>query len=434
MAVIEKVHLVKSDPVKNNNKFWIAELHDDDMVHCSWGRVGATNFQSNVKAGGKKFLDSKVKSKMRDGRNGEIGYRKVDIIDGGLTTSSNNIKNSSLEQLATNQIETGGNKTALNLIKYLVKVNAHQISSMTGGQITFDYSAGLFQTPMGLVSQASIDEARIKLTGIGNFVANNDYRNGLMDLTRDYLMLVPQNFGRQRLELSSFWGDISAVQKQDAILDGLQASLTQSSKGDKKVNFKEEQVFQTKMELVEDPQVVAKIKKLYNSTRKKMHTSYGLDVKKIYTVDINTVSSAFQKDGAKMDNIWDLWHGSRASNLLSILKGGLIIPPSNASNVTGRMFSNGIYASDQSTKALNYAQGSTWGNGPTDNNCFMLLIKMAMGNYHIPSGPSQNLPYRGSNSTFAKAHKSGVFNNEMIVYKTSQIDLRYLVEFSPNGK
>ena len=80
-TVVEKVQLVKSDPEKNNNKFWIGELHDDGMVHCSWGRVGDTG-QSNIKAGGKSFLDKKVKSKMRDGRNGEIGYRKADIVDG----------------------------------------------------------------------------------------------------------------------------------------------------------------------------------------------------------------------------------------------------------------------------------------------------------------------------------------------------------------
>ena len=41
------------------------------------------------------------------------------------------------------------------------------------------------------------------------------------------------------------------------------------------------------------------------------------------------------------------------------------VPPANASHCTGRMFGNGVYFSDQSTKALNYAYGY-WGGGDRD--------------------------------------------------------------------
>ncbi|MFA7218916.1 MAG: WGR domain-containing protein [Synergistaceae bacterium] len=442
-SLVEKVHLIKSDPVNNNNKFWIGELYDDDSVVCRWGRVGDTGQSKSFPSGGKKFLDSKVRSKKKSGRNGEIAYREIEIIDGASvpapkTSSTKTTSGSQLSQIAKKQIQTGGNPEALKLIDYLVKVNAHQIASMTGGQITYNYDTGLFQTPMGLVSQANIDEARDKITGIGDIVAKKKYNDpNLMELTRDYLMLVPQDIGRKRLELDDFWCDLTAVQKQDAILDGLQASLTQAAKTPVKSvkdNKPEEQIFQTKLELVSDPKAIKKIKDLYHKTRQSMHNCYHLDVKKVYTIDINTVQDAFKRDGAKMDNVWDLWHGTRASNLLSILKGGLIIPPSNASNVTGRMFGNGVYASDQSTKALNYAYGY-WGGGKSDDNCFMFLLKMAMGNYYTPKSPfSANSAPKGYDSTFAQAHKSGVYNNEMIVYRTSQINLRYLVEFSPNGK
>ena len=442
-TLVEKIHLIKSDPVNNNNKFWLGELYDDDTVICRWGRVGDTGQTKTFPGKGKKFLDSKVKSKKRAGRNGEIAYREIDIIDGAeapapKASSKKSVGGSKLAQVAKKQIQTGGNPEALKLIEYLVKVNAHQISSMTGGQITYNYDKGLFQTPMGLVSQGNIDEARDKLVSIGDLVANQDYgAPDLMEFTRDYLMLVPQDIGRRRLELDSFWSDLQAVQKQDVILDGLQASLTQAGKTpakDTKKDEPEEQVFQTKIELVTDPKVIKKIKALYSKTRQTMHNCHHLDVKKVYTVDINTVRSAFVKSGKKMDNVWDLWHGTRAGNLLSIMKGGLIIPPSNASNVTGRMFGNGIYASDQSTKALNYAYGY-WGGSKSDNNCFMFLLRIAMGNFYVPPGPfSANTAPKGHDSTFAKAHKSGVYNNEMIVYKTSQVDLRYLVEFSPNGK
>ena len=91
----------------------------------------------------------------------------------------------------------------------------------------------------------------------------------------------------------------------------------------------------------------------------------------------------------------------------------------------------GIYGSDQSTKSLNYAQGY-WSKGAKDNNCFMFVMDMAMGKEYIPSGPSQNLPKPGYDSTYAVGGKSGVMNNEMIVYNINQVNLKYLIEFSEN--
>jgi len=107
---------------------------------------------------------------------------------------------------------------------------------------------------------------------------------------------------------------------------------------------------------------------------------------------------------------------------------GLIIPPHNAPHVTGRMFGNGIYASDESTKALNYAT-NFWTSGGNTTRIFMFLVDFAMGNTYSPSGYDYSLPKRGYDSTFAKGG-GAVRNNEMIVYKTNQCDLKFLLEFA----
>ena len=112
------------------------------------------------------------------------------------------------------------------------------------------------------------------------------------------------------------------------------------------------------------------------------------------------------------------------------MKSGLIIPKSSGSiQITGRMFGDGLYFSDQATKSLNYSYGY-WDGGSKDDNCFMFLADVAMGKIHTPSGPTSSLPKKGYDSTFAEAGKSGVMNNEMIVYRTSQANLRYLIEFA----
>jgi poly [ADP-ribose] polymerase len=144
---------------------------------------------------------------------------------------------------------------------------------------------------------------------------------------------------------------------------------------------------------------------------------------------------AFDQEGKKVGDVRELWHGTRASNLLSILKAGFVIPPSNAPHCTGRMFGNGVYFSDQSTKSLNYAYGY-WGGGSRDETCYMFLCDVAMGKSYTPllRSAGLTLPKSGTDSTFAKAGISGVVNNEMIVYRTCQVNPTFLVEFGPTGK
>jgi len=159
------------------------------------------------------------------------------------------------------------------------------------------------------------------------------------------------------------------------------------------------------------------------------HSCSHLKLNEAYTVKISTMKDKFEKQGKPIGNIRQLWHGTRVANVLSILHKGLFIPPSSASFCTGRMFGDGIYFSDQSTKSLNYSYGY-WDGGSRDNNCFMFLCDVSLGKPYIPRGGfSGNKPPAGYNSTFAKAGQSGVQNNEFIVYDTVQCNLVYLCNF-----
>jgi poly [ADP-ribose] polymerase len=440
-TLVREEKYIKSDLRNNNNKFWYIEVYDDGTVVTKYGRVGDKGQQRSKSFGSvsaaESFAEKKIKEKLRAGRNGEIAYRPLNVVDGAVTSNIKvkNVTSSNLENIAQSQIRTGGNPIVSQLITKLTKDNAHQITTATGGRVTFNDVTGLFSTALGVVTQDNIDDARNTLSDIGDLVAAQNYSERLKDLTNDYLMLVPQDIGRRRLEVSNFWSDLNKVKAQSQIVDALQTSYitaTTDPKAKKTVDKPMEQVFDVQLDLIEDAATRKKIEKMYGATRQSVHACQHLGVKRIYAVKISTVDDAFQADGAKMKNIWQLWHGTRSSNLLSILKGGLIIPPASSGHCTGRMFGNGIYASDQSTKALNYAAG--YWHGTRDNNCFMFLLDMAMGNYHVPTGPSRNLPLKGYDSTFAKANQSGVRNNEMIVYSTSRVNLNYLVEFTPGGE
>ncbi len=443
-TIVRQEKYIKSDCVtNNNNKWWTITLFDNDDVLTEWGRVGNAGQSKTFPSAGVSFLEKKCREK-ESYRNGEIPYRKLNVIGGNATVTATNktCTDANIKEIAKKQIKTN-NPLVAKLIDYLAKVNAHQISVATGGKIIYNDTTGLFSTPLGIVTQENIDSANNILVEIGDLVSDKKYNDKMGNLTNDFCMLVPQDIGVKKLEIKEFWSDLSKVQYQKQILDNLQASLvsatsTPKTKKDDSPSAPEQKVFDCQLQLVEDGKVIDKIKKLYNKTRQSIHQSYNLDVKTVYAVDINSVKNEFEKDGAKMQNIWDLWHGSRSSNLLSILKAGLIMPSRSSSNVTGKMFSGhpgkeGLYFSDQSTKSLNYSFGA-WGGGARDNNCFMFICSVAMGKYFVPSGPRNDLPRPGYDSTFAKAHESGVYNNECIVYRTGQVNLNYLIEFSPNGK
>lgn len=430
---------------KNNNKWWTITLFDNNDCLTEWGRVGDKG-QSKLFAGaGVSFLEKKCREK-ESARNGEIPYRKLGVIDSsGVTTktSSVQVKDSRLAEVAKKQIKTN-NPLVSKLIEYFAKTNAFQIMSATEGKITYNDTTGLFSTPLGIVTQQNLDEANDLLLKIGDMVAKGKYDASLSDFTNSYNMLIPQNFGHKRLDIKEFWRDLSKVQYQKNILDSLQASLTTvtSAKApvlkDKVVTAPEEKVFDCQIHLVEDGKEIDRVKKLYNKTRNSVHASSNLDVKTIYTVSINTVRDAFEKDGAKMSNIWELYHGTKCSSCLAIIRTGLKLPTLSSTNVTGKMFSGrpgkeGLYFSDQSTKSLNYAT-NYWTSGGDSSRTFMFLAQVAMGNYFVPDGPRNDLPRPNYDSTFAKARISGVSNNECIVYRESQVNLTHLIEFTPGGK
>jgi poly [ADP-ribose] polymerase len=158
-----------------------------------------------------------------------------------------------------------------------------------------------------------------------------------------------------------------------------------------------------------------------------MHQSNSLSVHAVYTVKIAVMSNAFDKYGATLPDIRQLWHGTKASNLLSILKGGLIIPSSSSGHVTGRMYGDGVYASSVSTKALNYAT-NFWGSGGSTDRTFMFLLDMAMGKYYDAQTWGGSFPKSGTHSTWARAGRA-LKNDEMIVYRLDQVNLTHLVEF-----
>ncbi len=412
---------VKTDAKENNNKFWEITLHDNGSVSTRNGRVGS-NGQERTLGQGEALYDSKVREKTRG------GYKKVDVVgaSAGATKAVSDVRRAAEEQIGN------GDPTVTELVRKLAQINKHQILAASGGQMDLDLSTGIIRTPVGVVSHGNVDSARAILPKLAPFVEKDRMDDAkFIDLLNDYLMLVPQKVGSKRGWHKDVLPDTGAIVKQTALLDQLEASIEMAEEEMKKASKlaagEAPKVFDVRLSVLEGPET-DRIKAFYAKTINGVHSSSRLRPKRFFTVDIGAMTKAWEEDGAKLSNRMELWHGTRAHNLLSILKTGLIIPKSHGSiQVTGRMFGDGLYFSDQSTKSLNYAHGY-WDGGPRDNTCYMFLPDVGMGKAHTPARPVQKIP-AGYDSCFAVGGKSGVMNNEMIVYRTGQANLKYLIEF-----
>ena len=422
---VKSVMLVKTNVADNNNKFYEVNLYSDGRVVGRNGRVGTDGVlqqKGNIgEDGWEKLVASKTKG----------GYKKVDIATVEVNTSTGKATvKESLADIAKRDI-TGNNPLLNTLIDNLTAQNRFQLLHATGGAI--DIVDGVVKTPVGPVTANAVQSARGKLVTLQTLVERNDLADQYVETLEEYLTCVPQKIQSRRGWDKNFFTEFTDFKRQNDLLDQLENSIlsykppvvADTTDADDSVPTR---LFGYSMSVLDDAKAFARIQKFYNDNVNRSHSCSHLKLKRVYVLKNDEKHSEYKAVAAKIGNERQLWHGTRAHNVLSILKGGLIIPTSSGGyTITGRMFGDGIYFSDQSSKSLNYAYGY-WGGGGRQNNCFMLLADVAMGKSYTPSGPTGRLP-SGYDSMYAIGGRSGVMNNEMIVYKLNQAHLAYLCEF-----
>lgn len=158
----------------------------------------------------------------------------------------------------------------------------------------------------------------------------------------------------------------------------------------------------------------------------------GWKVKNIKTSD--KFNSHLQTSNHKNTKL--LWHGSRNENWFSIMSNGLILNPNAV--ITGKMFGKGIYFAPKSRKSFGYTSysGSYWARG-NSNKAFMGLYEVHYGNPYVVEDFSSkyydydfnNLRKNGDYDCLHADSKKGMLrNDEIVVYKEDQVNIKYLVE------
>ncbi len=412
MAVIKTVRMICSNIDGNNNKFWNADLHDNGDVYVLYGRVGYSGQSEGPFPGGQVFLDKKIKEKKKK------GYIEFD----GIAVESSKTVISSVpdvKEVAKKQIKFSS-PILEKLIERLALANIHNITSST--KITYDVKTGLFSTPLGIVTPASIDEARNLLALLKAQKENGKDENFGPAINR-YLMLIPHDFGMTKVQhfvdSMDFMQELNTLDSLEASYASFTTSVTESKENKTVI---EEQIFNVKLDILSD---FSEINKWFENSKRKAHGYDHVRIKNAYAVDIKENTDKFKSEGEKFGNTVQVFHGTSEANLLSILKSGMKVSPPSTAYIAGKYFGNGVYGAIHSTKALGYTFGK-WG-GSVASSGWLFVCDFAMGKVFEPTTQRGNPP-KGYDSTWAKSTKTGLFHDELIVYSDPQIKITHLLE------
>ncbi|MGB2750909.1 MAG: hypothetical protein WBC19_02535 [Pyrinomonadaceae bacterium] len=419
------------DPAGNSNKVWIGIAYDDGSFETQFGRV---RDEANLVSSHKKFdtqfgaeneLERKRREKLRK------GYKDTVVLDNNVAAAITKDKKVSLSKVAADEIEGATDRVTSELIKYLAEINIHHITHSTN--IKYDAKTGVFSTPLGVLTPEAISAARDLLGELRRLDSlQRKQKKKRAETVREYFYLVPKDFGMKIPPAETLIATEEQFQEEAAILDALESAISTNIPPAAKQKLFESRLVKIPHYTEEGRDLFRNVRDLYIKTRNTQHHPgvAGLQITRLYEVEIAEMKRKYEIAAKDLGNVRsDLWHGTRASNLLSILKHGLVIPPANAAHCTGRMFGNGIYTSLQSTKALNYATDFWNRSGIRNQRTFMFLCDVALGKVHKPRTVGGHYPARGSHTTWVEPGRGGVQNHECIVYDTSQVNLRYLAEF-----
>ncbi|PWA03338.1 hypothetical protein BB558_000514 [Smittium angustum] len=450
---------------QNNNKFYYAELcEDQDEVLVRYGRVGNNGVEHRYKGGLKKF-----ESLLRAKRN--KGYKDA-MIEETVGESGVEVQHNVIET-ALNEINYKDDLSK-ELVKTISSKNVHKITGSTS--IMFDSKDGLFKTPLGVIQRTGVEQAinllaelekvlpkylelRDKKPNIDTEVKKGKKRDAggkvlralknpsdtlefieskMFDLNEQYFVIIPNKVKNAR-DIEHLLFSQKAIDEQKATCDALLETLdliddlkkkNLENKNLEKSDNTKPPTFSVEIEHVDDQAVFALINQLFESTKNSSHAYYSADahILKIYKIKLESQHQAFEERKEKK-NVNLLWHGTRTQNLLSIMSKGLLLPKLSPGQKAGAMFGDGLYFANQSSKSLNYCDGGLWTQNSNEKNIiYMFLASVNMGNSFVPSGPVSSPPPKGYDSYWAKAGKSGVMNDEIIVFSADQIRLDYILE------
>ena len=444
-----------------SNKFFHIELQIESVgpraqIYTEYGPTGFParkewrHYQDKFVAGEEyeKILKSKRKKGYKDI---DIAQRAIGSEESKKITKTVILKNA--EHLKINQNSTLHPETIRFINEIMGATNQFVIQTL--------------KCPLGQLTNAQIDTGR-EILNKAKLALQNNKKNILLDLTNEFYALIPHNLGAGARGILSnlLLDDVQKIaQKEDDLDTLLDAKSVGAILVSNDINEKYKSLNSQLNWIDPKSELFQWINSIVLGTRASNHRHLGkITVRNAWELNRNTEKSRFIKRAQeiaqecgkqnipsnlkpymkridvssedaelyKHANVLPLFHGTRTQNLTGIIKNGLLIRPAGVV-LCGSMYGNAIYKSSNSTKSINYTniKSSYWAKGSSDH-AYLFLNDCALGSTKIASGSYQYtrrniLPHH---SVWAVGGKSGVLNDEMMLYDTNQHLMRYVIEFS----
>ena len=440
----------------NHNKHYCLELQKNSngeyRLFSHYGRLGISNVyetRETVKGCNEPITDFDVvksefediiKKKLKGKRNKKTGemeaYVEVDTV--APTVGSENIRGKAEKTKKVSikaAIDTSSyDKRVAKLLDQLIDDNVHSITSHT----SIKYTDNGFATELGSVTKEHVNKAKEPLDALNKLMGKKGEvtpnKPDVKQLNSLYFSLIPKPFSRKITEEDMIL-DAKQLQQEYDILEQLatavQMGSAMSGNASQRMN-----ALGTEIEVLDDLDEVRRIKKYIRTSKASNHRGMDVwkyDVKTIFKVQIPEERTRYESKGKKKGNIKEVFHGSKSSNCLSILKSGLYIPPANAPHVCGRMMGRGAYFALSSSKSMNYSSGFWGGSRSKYNNIFLFIADLALGRYYETYTSMPNGTPKGYDSIWAKAGRS-LYNDELVTPNIEQQTIKYIIELTPGGK
>ena len=498
----------------NNNKYFLIQVLQISGAYATWfrwGRVGYlgqndfrkfTSLDDAIAHFSKKFSDKTGNSWPEVARSGGSDFEtragKYTLIDAANTEAAAVLmleEDNTLSAIVEQQ--KSSSSLPLDVLQFMELIsNKHMFETELRNAFKFDCG----RMPLGKLSERTIHEGYLVLREIEDALVQKASRSVLGNLSSRFYTLIPHDFGfckmhnfiidsletvKDKAALLESLGEVEAAERLvvkggdglDGVYKRLGVSLNSVEKEGNEWNLVEEYRKGTigkthntyKTNLVRVLRVGKSSDLLVDAIKESTKGKKGKKGKKAGAADGAADGAAVgAADGSgagggrfaerTVSNRTLLWHGSRLTNWVSILKQGLRIAPPEAP-VTGYMFGKGVYFADCFTKSANYCFVNGKGRG------VLALCEVELGEpltfLHADGDAPKKLGTQYG-STFAEGqhrpagikHVDGLrvphgpmvaadspkpgmsrslLYNEFIVYDTSKVNIKYVleVEFSP---
>jgi len=455
-SVVYSCTLNQTDLGKNANKFYIMQVIVNGpqyVVFIRYGRIGETGtinykeFSSESPA--KSFFEKQFRTKTGNAwlhkdnfekKSGHYFLTEIECIEESSESSESEISVSTECKL---------DKRIVHFLE-LISNQTYMKNSLVQLEIDTD------KMPLGKISQTQIDKGYIILDKINK---NMNQKNMLIELSSEFYTLIPMATGRRQppvINSSELLGKyVNLLNELSQMVYGSKTSTKKSTNDSALMKLYDE--LQTEFIPLDTTDVMYSILVDYLKHSKAPTHNFKYDVLDIFQIERPHEQKLYDKYSKKIKNKTLLFHGTRISNLIGILKNGLVVDPSKLGinvSITGKMFGMGLYFANSCSKSINYC-----GYDSSDNIACLFVSEVALGKMlkktdsdssltadRMPSGyhstwgmgassfteydcyddgsqiPSGNLSKRNDGTRY------GLLYDEFIVYHEEQIRLRYIIK------